>query len=236
MKNAILLTLLVTCCTSLPGQFYKRFNLAFGVNRSKIINTSTFFPESRPDYGRARSPHRHESSSYSNNLSLSAGIKLFENHHLRIRYSKNRLGSYLTGSFHVQGWCGVGGGLSRDLDNALNQIDSESLGIIYEYQVPLKFGCVALGLGAEKQSNSYKDALIILESMPQNNYAIHSSAGLIIPLFRWFELHPKIFMTKSLINTGLEVAESNNAEVDHPEYIPLQVAAEIGLRFNLWQK
>ena len=235
MKNAILLTLLLACCTALHGQFYKNIDLEFGVNRSKIINTSTFFPESRPDYGRYRSPHRHESSSYSNNLSLSAGIKLFKNHHLRFRYSKNRLGSYLTGSFHFQGWCGVGGGLSRELDNALNQIDNESFGLIYEYQIPLKFGKVAVGLGTEKQNNTYYDALIMLESMPESNYAIHSSAGIIIPMFRWFELHPKVFMTKSLTDTDSEMYEGSD-EIDQPEYIPLQLAVEIGLRINLQKR
>ena len=233
MKKAILLILLTTSCSSIYGQFYKNFFLEFGVNRTKVFNTSSYFPEFNNEFGAYRGARRDETPTYSNNFSLSAGISPHENHVFRVRYSKNTLGSRLTGTFTHWGWCGVGGANIRTLENALNEIKNESLGIMYEFNLPLSFGKATLGVGVEKQWNDYSDTFITIANSPRKNHALHSSLGFLIPMLKWLEIHPKIIMTRSFYNYDLNSEGSSYNSNTSPEYIPMQIGAEIGVRFRI---
>ena len=209
------------------SQFYKRFNIEIGVNRSKIINTKQLFTDQTNNaIGSSQANLRSESSSYTNNYSMSLGYLITKGHNVRIRYSYNTLGSHITGKFSSNIFCGVGAFI-YDLRNAHNRIENVSLGGMYEFQVPIAGGGLSLGIGIEKQWNDFEDAIIVFQGMLLDNYALHSSIGYIAPLFDFVHLHPKLFITKS-INKYQESYHYGYSG----DYLPLQIGIEIGLRIH----
>lgn len=227
-KVTLIIALFILFQTSGFSQFYKRFDFEIGVNRSKVFNVSEMFPTlSEDEVGFRYSPESSEAPVYTNNFSMSLGFKIANRHVIRIRRSHNTVGGIITGTFYPYGgFCGMG--ISpQTLRNAPNVIKSKSMGVKYELHTPVHGGSLLIGLGFEKQWNSFEDTFVYSQGILFDNYAIHSSVGFQVPLFSLIHLHAKAFMTRSLANNTNEGFAPLNSE-----YIPLQIGIELGLRFK----
>lgn len=226
-KVILILTLSIFFCTHGFSQFYKRFDFEIGANRSKISNTSEMFPSSIYGEDKNNLSPVSEAPVYTNNYSMSLGFHITQRHHLRIRRSHNTIGSIISGTFFPYGQlCGVG--LSPfTLRNAHNVIKSKTMGIVYELDTPINGGNFLVGIGFEKQWNSYEDTFVFANGIITENYAVHSYMGMQVPLYSLIHLHSKVFVTRTF---------SNNIQTGHihheSKYIPIQIGMELGLRLN----
>jgi len=234
LKLAITLLLFLSSHTTY-AQWYKSIDLEVGVNRSRVQNTRQIF---EPLELRSGFDDRVEQASYTNNVSVSSGIQITKRHNLRIRYAKNNFGSSLTGLFHNGiAICGVGINVNDymfDLNRDINPIQSKSLGITHELQLPLSYGQLTITTGLEKHWNNYENTFIFFNNMDQINYALHLSTGYLIPIADHLQLHAKVFATRLFANSPEAILSwRQDPNRRHIGYIPLQMGLELGLRLSL---
>ena len=205
------------------ANFFKRFDFEIGINRSIVINQNEMFSSSEDVNQTNRGE---EYNSYTNNYSLSLGFKFNKNHTIRLRHSKNKVGSHITGTFSNGSFCGFG--MSRiNLINAFNRIDNSTLGAMYEFQYAIHRGRFLFGLGLEKQWSDFTETIVFAPGIVDSNLAFHSSLGYLIRIFETIHFHPKFFTTYTLGNDHF--AEDYRTR----SYVPLQIGLELGLRLEL---
>ena len=226
MRNAIILSILVIISSAIEAQTSNKFSFEIGVNRSRNINTSAFIPSGFAPTGTPRIITS-EKSSHTTNLSMSIGYQYAKNHSIQLRYSKNTLGSRLTGNYYpYRGWCMTGVPVLA-LEDEFNAVKNNTLGIIYEYQLLLKGHKFVMGLGIERQWNNYAETRIRRYTMPDSNFAMHTSIGYLYSVFDFLEIHPKVFVTNSFTHLAKGISDSATRE-----YVPIQMGLEIGARLK----
>jgi len=222
--NFILLLFLFSIAIT-DGQIYKRLSIEVGMNRSRNMNTEAIISsKSISDGGVSIVTIESESASYTNNYDFLLGYKISNRHQVRIRFSKNKLGSVLCGST----FSGDSQGSFNSLRNTLNIIDSKSIGALYEYHIPLPNGFMPIGLGFERQKNNFDNSFVFVPTgIFKVNYAIHTAIGYVYPIFQYTYLSAKAFATKSF-NNNRKFSDQNNGM-----YVPLQIGLSVGLKFSL---
>jgi len=207
------------------AQIYKRFSIELGVNRSINYNMEEIISSK----GSNGNPIiiTNESRSYKNNFSTALGFQLFQNHFLKLRYSKNTIGTNLTGRFTTPSYI---------LNDSHNLITNNSWGIMYAYQFSLFEGHFGLGLGVERQFNNFDDAWITTDGVYKNNYALYSAVSFDYPLFKYIFVYSKAFMIKAFRNNYIpperKFGVPSSGQTDLGSYVPLQIGIELGLKFT----
>jgi len=235
-KLSLILILFFCGVSHTNGQFYKRLSAEIGINKAKTFNTGIFYPNQFIDeISVDRRDIKTQTPAITTNYSLSLGLRLSKNHSLRIRHSRNSLGNYLTGDFGffgMGGFCGVGVS-PIVLQNRLNKYTNSTIGMNYEFQLPIYNGSITFGIGYEKQWNSHVDSFILFPGVSFENYAVHSSIGLLVPIYSIVHLHTKFFFTRTIENNSSD----NWLSYHHSEeatFIPVQIGLELGLRFDFY--
>jgi len=234
LKLSLLIIIFASCLPKVDAQFYKRFSADIGINKSKIINTGFFYPaqnEILDNLGRI--DKKNETPAITTNYSMSLGYRIYKNHHLKIRHSRNRIGTYITGNFGFYGFCDVGES-PIVLKQALNQYKNATLGIKYEFQLPFYGGALTFGAGYEKQWNSIEDTFIVFPGVFPVHHALHTTAGLMTPLFSIVHLYSNIFVTKSIGNNTPENILTYRY-MNEINFVPIQIGMEVGIRLSFHQ-
>lgn len=218
------------------AQFYKRFSIELGVNRSKNYNTqeitsSKIYPGSQI----RRVTITNESPSYSNNFSTAIGYRLFKNHTIKLRYSRNSIGTYISGS--IRNFSDANAvGPSSVLKNVNNLITNTSWGAMYEYRKQITNNYFAIGIAVEKQFSNFEDTQVPANGIYRDNFAIHFSFGYYHLLHGNVFLYSKLFATKAFSNNNLplmsNLVTTFRSPFDTGYFVPLQIGIELGLKFT----
>ena len=232
LKTSLLIIIFTFSLSSVSAQFYKRFSIDIGINKSKIFNTGVFFPGHEDNlYQSGRIEIKSETPAITTNYSMSLGFHVYKNHHLSIRHSRNNIGTYISGNFGYNAFCAVGES-PLILNHALNQRKNSTLGIKYEFQLPIQDGALTFGAGFEKQWNDLENTFIIFPGSLFTNHSIYTSIGLMTPLFSIVHLYSNVFANKALESDPSEFFPLHFSKED-VNFIPLQVGIEIGVRIDV---
>jgi len=214
------------------GQIFKQLDLKnvkenidleIGCNRSRITNISQLQSNTvRFSDGTSITYNiEDEVASYTNNLSVSMGVRLYKGHRLRLRIARNYTGSSLAGNI-VNSAGGTVTILEMRYDR--NKSSNLTLGLLYEYVHPVAQANLTFSFGIEQQSYFFSGN-VFTPSQESLLNALYGSIGFTRPVHSVVDIYGRTFVSRSLSNST--VFESTLGS-----YLPLQIGLELGLRIN----
>ncbi|MDF1696109.1 MAG: hypothetical protein P1U56_09770 [Saprospiraceae bacterium] len=207
------------------GQLFKRFTFEFGFNKSKIFNTQEFASfEGFRNNTTYQVDITNEFFPITTNQSFSLGYRLAKDSHLRLRFSKNQLGSRLNGRLQIIR--SRFGTQDISISEFHTKILSTSIGLIYEYHATNEEGGFVFGAGFEGQKNSIWTALVV-PGLQKYSYSFHNHFGYLAAIKPKVFLHAKVFGTYYF--PGLDQIYTTPVE---SAYVPLQLGIEVGIRLG----
>ena len=213
------------------SQIWNRFSIELNRNITKVINTREINSFEARRLWRDRDfvvdiQNVYYPITYNANLCL--GFSLSKNHQIRIRRSKTSHGSILTGGFQMSGKS-VDGPFSffSTFSRNFYHYDTDSWGIIYEYNRAKPEGTLLYGIGVDKNRNDLIQEILQFPGIYWKNYSLHSYLGYLVEILSPLDLSLKLFGTYFL--------PDDQQLFDRPidsAYVPLLVGFEIGFRVS----
>lgn len=228
IKLLLLTFIILTTFTEGNTQFYKRFSLEIGLNKSKFFNLSSIVPEDIDPNSSHIANTWKETSASTFNYSAALGFRIYRHHTLKLRHSRNEIGHYLSGTFMSNSFCTVGDS-PLELHHYYNNITNSTLGILYEYALPIKSSTLLFALGYEWNNNNFDDPLIIFPGVFVDNTALHSSVGAMIPASSFIHVYSKAFVTRHFENKADAFLVGHSSK-----FLPLALGIEVGIRLDLY--
>ena len=217
--------------TNVTGQIWNRFSIELNRNITKVTNTREIKSFEAKRLWRNRVfvvdiQNVYYPITYNTNLSL--GFSLSKNHQIRIRRSKTSHGSVLTGGFQMSGKNADGPfSFFNTFSRNFYHYDTDSWGIIYEFNGSSPEGTFLYGIGVDKNRNDLIQEILQFPGIYWKNYALHSYVGYLVEILSPLDLSLKLFGTYFL--------PGDHKLFDRPidsAYVPYLVGFEIGFRVS----